>query len=465
MIGRCAIADDAAIDLAAEAAAAAAPGWAAVPLERHMRLGTLFREELLRRKDEFVEMLVAESHPVKLARWELSCLLQVYSEASIRWYVQQMHTEFEDGGRRLVVRRQPDGVVAFNPPQNAPAPSAALAVLAVMAGNAVVVRAPRSIALSTLWVLRDVAAPLLDEVGTAPGTLNVVCANPKQTLDRWITSPGVLDSGAAAKLSGARFSVSRGPGALLERALASLLLDLHTREHGYTEYSVPHLVSRETMTGTGQLPKFEEDLFATTVGGREMFLIPTAEVPLTNLVARAVLDERELPLAMTARTPCYRGEAGSYGRDTRGILRLHQFEKVELVRVCRDEDAGEQLELMIGHVEECLKRLELSYQVVLLPAGDIGFSARTTYDVEVWLPGSDTYREISSVSDCGTFQGRRAGGSRKIAATLNGSGLPIGRTVAALLEQGQQTDGSVLLPEALASYTGFRRLLPGGGTE
>ncbi|MEU6316443.1 serine--tRNA ligase [Streptomyces sp. NPDC047009] len=282
---------------------------------------------------------------------------------------------------------------------------------------------------------------------------------------------GVLDSGAAAKLSGARFSVSRGPGALLERALASLLLDLHTREHGYTEYSVPHLVSRETMTGTGQLPKFEEDLFATTVGGREMFLIPTAEVPLTNLVAREVLDERELPLAMTARTPCYRGEAGSYGRDTRGILRLHQFEKVELVRVCRDEDAGEQLELMLGHVEECLKRLELSYRVVLLPAGDIGFSARTTYDVEVWLPGSDTYREISSVSDCGTFQGRRAGiryrtgGSRRIAATLNGSGLPIGRTVAALLEQGQQTDGSVLLPEALASYTGFRRLLPGGGTE
>jgi seryl-tRNA synthetase len=282
---------------------------------------------------------------------------------------------------------------------------------------------------------------------------------------------GVLDSGAAAKLSGARFSVSTGAGALLERALASLLLDLHTREHGYTEYAVPHLVSRETMTGTGQLPKFEEDLFATTVGGREMFLIPTAEVPLTNLVAREVLDERRLPLALTARTPCYRGEAGSYGRDTRGILRLHQFDKVELVRICRDEDAAEQLELMLGHVEECLKRLELSYRVVLLPAGDIGFSARKTYDVEVWLPGSDSYREISSVSDCGTFQGRRAairyrtGGSRRTAATLNGSGLPIGRTVAALLEQGQQPDGSVLLPQALARYTGFRRLLPGGATE
>ncbi|SNX58030.1 seryl-tRNA synthetase [Streptomyces sp. TLI_55] len=282
---------------------------------------------------------------------------------------------------------------------------------------------------------------------------------------------GVLDAGAAAKLSGARFSVSRGPGAVLERALASLLLDLHTREHGYTEYAVPHLVSRETMTGTGQLPKFEEELFATSVGGREMFLIPTAEVPLTNLVARELLDERALPLAMTARTPCYRAEAGSYGRDTRGVLRLHQFEKVELVRICREEDAGEQLELMLGHVEECMRRLELSYRVVLLPAGDIGFSARRTYDVEVWLPGSDTYREISSVSDCGTFQGRRAGirhragGTRRIAATLNGSGLPIGRTVAALLEQGQQPDGSVLLPEALTPYTGFRRLLPGGATE
>ncbi|WP_105970685.1 serine--tRNA ligase [Streptomyces geranii] len=282
---------------------------------------------------------------------------------------------------------------------------------------------------------------------------------------------GVLDAAAAGRLSGARFSVSGGPGALLERALGSLLLDLHTREHGYTEYAVPHLVSRETMTGTGQLPKFEDDLFATSVGGREMFLIPTAEVPLTNLVAREVLDEHRLPLAMTARTPCYRAEAGSYGRDTRGILRLHQFDKVELVRVCRDEDAADQLELMLGHVEACLKRLELSYRVVLLPAGDIGFSARKTYDVEVWLPGNDGYREISSVSDCGTFQGRRAGiryrsgAVRRPAATLNGSGLPIGRTVAALLEQGQQRDGSVILPDSLATYTGFSRLLPGGATE
>ncbi|GHF30005.1 putative aldehyde dehydrogenase [Streptomyces mashuensis] len=193
VVGRCAIADDAAIDLASEAAAAAAPGWAAVPLGRRMRLGTRFREELLRRKDEFIQMLVDEAHPVKLARWELSCLLQIYSEESLGWYRQQMHTEFRHGGRRLIVRRQPDGVVGFNPPQNAPLPSAALAVLALMAGNAVVVRAPRSIALSTMWLLRDVVAPLLDELGAPPGTLNAVCGNPKQTLDRWVESPLIDD--------------------------------------------------------------------------------------------------------------------------------------------------------------------------------------------------------------------------------------------------------------------------------
>ncbi|MFJ1707910.1 serine--tRNA ligase [Kitasatospora sp. NPDC088346] len=285
-------------------------------------------------------------------------------------------------------------------------------------------------------------------------------------------SLGVLDATRAAALSGARFSVSRGPGARLERALASFLLDLHTEEHGYTEYAVPHLVNRETMTGTGQLPKFQEELFATAVGGRELFLIPTAEVPLTNLVAGELLDTRALPIAMTARTPCYRAEAGSYGRDTRGVLRLHQFEKVELVRICVLDDAPAQLELMVGQVEECLRRLELAYRVVLLPAGDMGFSARMTYDIEVWLPGSDSYREISSVSDCGAFQARRAGirhrtaeGRKLPAATLNGSALPIGRTVAALLEQGVQPDGSVLLPEALVPYTGFRRILPGGAVE
>ncbi|MCH0540962.1 serine--tRNA ligase [Streptomyces sp. MUM 203J] len=283
---------------------------------------------------------------------------------------------------------------------------------------------------------------------------------------------GILDPGAAARLSGARFSVSRGPGARLERALADFFLDLHTREHGYTEYAVPYLVTRETMTGTGQLPKFEEDLFATRVGDRELFLIPTAEVPLTGLLAHEPLDARSLPYAFTARTPCFRAEAGAYGRDTRGVLRLHQFEKVELVRVCAEEEAGEQLALMLGHAEECLRRLGLTYRVVLLPAGDMGFSARMTYDIEVWLPGSGAYREISSVSDCGTFQSRRAGiryrtaeGRKAFAATLNGSALPVGRTVAALLEQGLQPDGSVVLPDALAPYTGFSRLLPGGGTD
>ncbi|KOV69197.1 serine--tRNA ligase [Streptomyces sp. MMG1121] len=283
---------------------------------------------------------------------------------------------------------------------------------------------------------------------------------------------GILDSPAAAKLSGARFSVSHGAGARLERALGDFFLDLHTREHGYTEQSVPFLVSRDTMTGTGQLPKFEEDLFRTQVGERELFLIPTAEVPLTNLVAGEVLDARSLPYAFTARTPCFRAEAGAYGRDTRGVLRLHQFEKVELVRICAPEQAQQQLELMVWHAEECLRRLELSFRTVLLPAGDMGFSARMTYDIEVWLPGGGAYREISSVSDCGTFQARRgdirvrrADGRKSPAATLNGSALPIGRTVAALLEQGAQDDGSVLLPEALAAYTGFRRILPGGGTE
>lgn len=280
---------------------------------------------------------------------------------------------------------------------------------------------------------------------------------------------GILDGARAAKLSGARFSVARGAGARMQRALTAFFLDLHTQEHGYTEYSVPYLVTRETMTGTGQLPKFEEDLFATRVGDRELFLIPTAEVPLTNLVAREVLEAEQLPLALTACTPCFRAEAGSYGRDTRGILRLHQFEKVELVRICAPEDAGRELLTMVEQSEECLRLLGLTYRVMLLPAGDIGFSARMTYDLEVWLPGSGAFREISSVSDCGTFQSRRAGirikgpnGSKRHPVTLNGSALPVGRTVAALLEQGLQSDGSVTLPEPLVQYTGFARIEPDG---
>ncbi|MGQ0624707.1 MAG: serine--tRNA ligase [Sporichthyaceae bacterium] len=280
---------------------------------------------------------------------------------------------------------------------------------------------------------------------------------------------GILDFTRATKLSGPRFSVARGPGAALERALAALFLDLHTRRHGYLEFSVPTLVTRETMTGTGQLPKFADDLFATCGGGRELFLIPTAEVPLTNLHAGEILERSALPLAYTAHTPCYRSEAGSYGKDTRGILRLHQFSKVELVRIVAPETSEAELELMVTHAEACLVALELPYRLIKLAAGDMGFSARLTYDIEVWLPSQDRYREISSCSDCGQFQARRAGirvrgadGSKVPAATLNGSGLPIGRTMAAILENCQQGDGSVTMPKALVPYLGFSALAPDG---
>jgi seryl-tRNA synthetase len=280
---------------------------------------------------------------------------------------------------------------------------------------------------------------------------------------------GILDFARATKLSGPRFSVARGAGAALERALAAFFLDLHTRRHGYVEYSVPNLVTRETMTGTGQLPKFEEDLFRTSVGSRDLYLIPTAEVPLTNLYAQEIIDPAALPLAFTAHTPCYRSEAGSYGRDTRGILRQHQFSKVEMVRICLASQSQAELAIMTGHAEDCLKELGLPYRVILLAAGDMGFSAQATYDLEVWLPSQGRYREISSCSDCGTFQARRAnirtrGGDGKTVhvATLNGSGLPIGRTMAAILENNQQFDGSVIMPDALVPYTGFKALLPDG---
>ncbi|GAA2031281.1 serine--tRNA ligase [Catenulispora yoronensis] len=283
---------------------------------------------------------------------------------------------------------------------------------------------------------------------------------------------GIFDFERATKLSGPRFVVARGAGAALERAIASFFLDLHTSRHDYVEYSVPNLVTRETMTGTGQLPKFEADLFKTGVGSRDLYLIPTAEVPLTNLYADEILDTTSLPLAMTAHTPCYRSEAGSYGRDTRGLIRLHQFSKVEMVRISAPEASSDQLEQMVGHAEACLRELGLAYRVVVLPAGDMGFSATKTYDIEVWLPSQGKYREISSCSDCGSFQARRANirtrdkdGNRGFAATLNGSGLPIGRTVAAILEQFQQQDGSVLMPEVLVPYLGFRRLAPDGTPE
>jgi seryl-tRNA synthetase len=219
------------------------------------------------------------------------------------------------------------------------------------------------------------------------------------------------------------------------------------------------------MTGTGQLPKFEQDLFRTEVADRELFLIPTAEVPLTNLHAKETLATEDLPLAYTAHTPCFRSEAGSYGRDTRGLIRVHEFSKVELVRFVEPERSRAELEVLVGHAEAVMQELGLAYRVVRLAAGDIGFSAEATYDIEVWLPSQNRYREISSISDFGTFQARRAGirtkskdGTRGFAATLNGSGLPIGRTLVAILEQGQQPDGSVKIPEALIPYTGFSEL-------
>ena len=277
---------------------------------------------------------------------------------------------------------------------------------------------------------------------------------------------GILDLPRATKLSGPRFAVLRGKGAVLERALARYFLDL-AAGHGYTEFAVPTLVNRETMTGTGQLPKFESDLFKTGVAERELFLIPTAEVPLTNLHAQETLAVADLPLAYTAHTPCFRSEAGSYGRDTRGLIRMHEFSKVELVRIVDAATSRQELELLVTHAEAVLQGLGLAYRVVTLAAGDTGFSAQITHDLEVWLPGQQKYREIASASDFGTFQARRAGirtratdGSRRFAATLNSSALPVGRTLVAILEQGQQADGAVLVPPALVPYTGFDVLTP-----
>lgn len=282
---------------------------------------------------------------------------------------------------------------------------------------------------------------------------------------------GIFDFPAATKLSGPRFAVLRGVGAKLDRALATMFLDIHA-DQGYTEVGVPFLVNRKTMTGTGQLPKFEDDLFATAVGDRELFLIPTAEVPLTNLHAGEVIPVDTLPIAYTAVTPCFRSEAGSYGRDTRGMIRLHQFQKVEMVRIVHPDHAPNELERLVEHAEACLDALGLAYRVVELAAGDLGFSARRTFDIEVWLPGQDAYREISSCSDTGTFQARRASirfkdgdGRKGFAATLNGSGLPTGRAMAALLEQHQNADGSVNLPSALVPYAGFAQINADGTVE
>ncbi|MDN5860000.1 MAG: serine--tRNA ligase [Pseudonocardia sp.] len=277
---------------------------------------------------------------------------------------------------------------------------------------------------------------------------------------------GVVDLARGVKLSGPRFSVLRGSGAKLHRALAQYFL-ARAEEHGYTEVVVPTLVNPATMTGTGQLPKFADDLFRTAVGDRELYLIPTAEVPVTNLHAKETLALEELPLAYTALTQCFRSEAGSYGRDTRGLIRQHEFAKVELVRFADPATSRAELEVLLSHAEEVLRGLDLHYRVVKLAAGDIGFSAQITYDIEVWLPGQQAYREIASASDFGTFQARRAGirtkakdGARGFAATLNSSGLPVGRTLVAILEQNQQADGSVRVPDALVPWTGFSELKP-----
>jgi seryl-tRNA synthetase len=271
---------------------------------------------------------------------------------------------------------------------------------------------------------------------------------------------GILDFERGVKIAGARFTLYRGAGARLERALINFMLDLHTGSHGYTETLPPFLVNRETMTATGQLPKFEEDLFKTA--DPEFFLIPTAEVPVTNIHRGEILKKSELPISYTAYTPCFRREAGSYGKDTRGLIRQHQFNKVELVKFVHPADSAAELEKLTGHAEKVLQLLGLPYRVMALCSADIGFSAARTYDLEVWLPGQSCYREISSCSNFGDFQARRGGirfredekSKPEFIHTLNGSGLAVGRTLLAILENYQQEDGSVIVPELLRPYMG-----------
>jgi len=270
----------------------------------------------------------------------------------------------------------------------------------------------------------------------------------------------ILDFSCASKLAGSRFALYRGAGALLERALINFMLDIHTKEHGYTEILPPFMVNSACMTGTGNLPKFKEDLFK--IEGWDFYLIPTAEVPVTNIHREEILKEEELPIYYVAYTPCFRSEAGSYGKDTRGLIRQHQFNKVELVKFSRPEDSYTELEKLTENAEEILRRLELPYRVVSLCTGDIGFSAAKTYDLEVWLPGQNLYREISSCSNFCDFQARRAGirfkrkgvSGTELVHTLNGSGLAVGRTLLAILENYQQNDGCVVMPEPLRSYMG-----------
>ena len=303
----------------------------------------------------------------------------------------------------------------------------------------------------------ETAAVEVRRVGTPPAMAFTAKAH-------WEIGPelGILDFERAAKISGARFAVSWGAGARLERALAAFMLDLQTTERGYTEVLPPYLVTAETLTGTGQLPKFEGDLFKTRAGDKDLYLIPTAEVPLTNLHRDEILEAADLPRKYVAWTPCFRSEAGSYGKDVRGLIRQHQFHKVELVKLTTPERSMAELEAMVTDAEEVLKRLGLSYRVILLAAGDMSFASAKTYDIEVWLPGQQAFREISSISNCTDFQARRASlryrpepkGKPRFVHTLNGSGLAVGRTLVAVLENYQQADGSVVVPDALRPYMG-----------
>ena len=279
---------------------------------------------------------------------------------------------------------------------------------------------------------------------------------------------GLLDAAGAVRVSGARFAVLQGGLARLQRALVQFMLDLHTTAHGYREVYVPYIVNRQALFGTGQLPKFEADLFHLD-GEHDLFLIPTAEVPLTNLVGDSILEAADLPLQLVAHTPCFRSEAGSYGKDTRGLIRQHQFEKVELVQIVRPEDSAQAHEQLTAHAETVLQQLGLPYRVVVLCAGDTGFGAAKTYDLEVWLPGQGAYREISSCSNFGDFQARRmlarwrnpATGKPEPVHTLNGSGVAAGRALVAILENGQQADGTVRIPQVLQPYMGGESVLRG----
>ena len=301
--------------------------------------------------------------------------------------------------------------------------------------------------------------------GTDPAPLGFT---PKDHVD--LGEPLGLDFEMGVKLTGSRFTVMKGPIARLHRSLAQFMLDVQTQEHGYTECYTPYIVNAESLKGTGQLPKFEEDLFAAKKGGQEgeasgentaLYLIPTSEVPLTNFVRDVIVAESELPIKLTAHTPCFRSEAGSAGRDTRGLIRQHQFDKVEMVQIVHPDHSYAALEDMTHHAEAILQKLELPYRVMALCTGDMGFGASKTHDLEVWLPAQNTYREISSVSNCETFQSRRlqarfknAQGKNELVHTLNGSGLAVGRTLVAVLENHQQADGSIRVPEALRPYMG-----------